>query len=245
MRNHYIFIFIVLFIVSGAYVSTRPLFYTPKDKVRILMCGRSTMGLWFKHWNWPYPLRIKTTYKPWPIPYKIFANNKLYLKYCELSGPRSKDKGVPFGESMIKSFEDGLKLDKYSGAFFKFCYVDYPVNSSKEKEERLSDLKNVITRVHSITHARGMKLVVGNAMPLMKPTSDTVQLQNEFNKWLIEFTKDKKDMMILDMYKPFVDKDGKLRREMARSEDDTHLGEKAFQLLDKSFFTEIQNWLIT
>ena len=36
-------------------------------RATVVMTGRSTMELWFKHWNWPRFLRLRGTYRAWPI----------------------------------------------------------------------------------------------------------------------------------------------------------------------------------
>jgi hypothetical protein len=200
------------------------------------------MALWFKHWNWPYLLRIKMTYKPWPISYRKYTRGTLYLEYLPLDGPKGEDPAMAFGEKMLKSFEAGLERGKYDAAFFKFCYVDFPV-SEQEWQARFNDLTRTVVAAHEITRKRKIKLIIGNSLPLQKPSKATLQLQKKYNVWLQEFAMTNTDIMVFDLFGILTDKNGRLKDELARSEDDNHPNDSAFSLLDKAFFNEVSEWL--
>ena len=51
------------------------------------------------------------------------------------------------------------------------------------------------------------------------------------------------DVMMYDLFGPLTDEKGKFKMEVAHTKDDHHPGEKAFALLDKSFFEQVENWL--
>lgn len=220
------------------YTIIRPLLYSPKGRVKILMAGRSTMALWFKHWNWPYPLRIKTTYKSWPISYHKYAHSDLFFEYLPLDGPRGKDPAMAFGEKMLKTFETGLDRGEYDAAFFKFCFVDFPVKE-EELQMRFDDLKKTIVAAYEITRKRKIKLIIGNALPLQKPSEPTLRLQTEYNAWLHEFAATKSTVIVFDFFGRLADKKGRLKEELARGQDDDHPNDVAFSLLDKAFFSEV------
>lgn len=235
-------ILVAVVVAAGLWTVIHPLTHSPEGKMKVIMFGRSTMALWFKHWNWPYPLRIKTTYKPWPIPYKKYAQGRLYLEYFPVNGPKGGNPDEPFGQRMLQSVQNGLEGGKYDAAFFKFCFVDFPVKGD-EGGKRLEELKNVVVKVHDMTAQRNMKLIVGNALPLPKPNDETLSLQKEFNLWLQEYSLQNKDVMVFDQFGPITDKDGRLMMEYAHAKDDHHPGEKAFALLDRTFFPQVEAWL--
>ena len=236
-------IIIAIIILGGIiYTVVRPLSHSSKGKFKIIMFGQSTMGLWFKHWNWPYPLRIKTTYKPWPIPYYKYSRSKLYLKYFPVSNPKSKDQNVTFGEKMLKSVEAGLNTRNWDAAFFKFCFVDFPVKNDEWKH-RLNDLTNVVLKAHGMTSKRKMKLIVGNALPLPEPNDGTLYLQKEYNAWLEQFALSRDDVLVFDLFGPLTDQNGRFKMGLAKAKDDHHPGEQAFSILDKSFFKQVEDWL--
>lgn len=234
---------IAILVGSGLWIVINPLTHTPDGKMKVIMFGRSTMSLWFKHWNWPYPLRIKTTYKPWPIPYKMYSKGELYLEYFPVNGPKGNDPGELFGQKMLQSVREGLDSGRYDAAFFKFCFIDFPVKDG-ERGERMEGLKSVVMKVHDMTSQRNMKLIVGNALPLPKPNEETLSLQKEYNSWLEDYASRNKDVLIFDLFRPITDKDGRLLMEYAHARGDHHPGEKAFALLDKKFFPQVEEWLV-
>ncbi len=239
----YIMIFLLIIItgICGFFLA-RPLLYSPKEKAKILMFGRSTMELWFKHWNWPYPLRLKMTYRPWPIPYRKYSHGKLFLEYQRLEGPRIKDLPVSFGENMLRSFESGLKSGMHEAAFFKFCFVDFPVQDD-EWQTRFEGLKNTIVIAHQMTAERKMKLIIGNALPLLKPSESTLRLQIAYNQWLHEFAADHTDGFVFDFFNILSNENGRLKKELARADDDDHPNDLAFYILDEEFFKRVSDWL--
>lgn len=242
MAKNIFIVILVILVVYGGYCVVRPLFHSSKDQVKILMCGQSTMALWFKHWNWPYPLRIKTTYKPWPIPYHKYARGKLYLEYFQVANPKSKDPNVPFGERMLKFLEEGLGRDKYDAVFFKFCFVDFPIKENGW-QARFDNLTNTIIKAHEITSRRNIRLIVGNALPLPEPNDATLRLQKEYNNWLERFGSEHDDVFVFDLFGPLTDQKGRFKMNLAHAKNDHHPGERAFSLLDKGFFEQVEDWL--
>lgn len=233
---------LIIVFVCVLWAVVRPMAHNSNGKAKVIMFGRSTMSLWFKHWNWPYPLRIKTTYKPWPIAYKKYSRDNIFYQYFQMSDPVSKKSKHEFGEEMLKSVEDGLNGDSYDAAFFKFCFVDFRVDNNT-KALRYERLKNIIWNVYNKTDQRKMKLIIGNALPLPDPNAATLDLQIKYNEWLKEFSKDKKNVFVYDLFNPLVMENGKFNMNLAHAKDDHHPGEKAFKILDKTFFSIMNDFL--
>jgi len=224
------------------YYFVRPLFYSSENRFRIAMCGRSTMGLWFKHWNWPYPLRIKFTYRSWPIAYHKYARDNLYLEYLPIDSPNIRDTRVEFGENMLRSFTSYLDKGPYDAAFLKFCFVDFPIEDT-QWQARYDNLKKTVIAAHDSAAKKQLKLIVGNALPLLTPSDTTIHLQKAFNTWLNEFAASHKDVMVFDFFNLLTDEEGRMRKELARGNDDPHPNDRAFTLLDKAFFIKVSDWL--
>lgn len=235
MSKYIIIILFSLLIGYTIYAICRPLTYTPSGKIKIAMFGRSTMALWFKHWNWPYPLRIKTTYRDWPIRYQTYARKNAFFEYHELPSP---SKGKKFGSEMVKTFDTILNKGYYSAAFFKFCFVDYQVDQHQLKK-RFDDLTNVIMEVVKSAGRNGVKLIVGTALPMPNPNKSTIQLQREFNQWLRDFAAKNENVYLFDLYTYLSDEHGRLKSFYCRGKGDQHLNDRAFSHLDKMFFDEI------
>lgn len=231
-----------IIIICIVYIVVRPMTHNSNNKEKVIMFGRSTMSLWFKHWNWPYPLRIKTTYKPWPIPYKKYSNKNVFYQYYPMNDPTSQNNEMEFGENMLKSVERGLNAENYDAAFFKFCFVDFRVVEDT-KDLRYEMLKNIVWNVYNKVSRKNMKLIIGNALPLPKPNSATLELQLKYNKWLNKFAKDKDDVIIFDLFTPLTNGNGELNMALSHAKGDHHPGEKAFAILDDSFFETVNKFL--
>jgi hypothetical protein len=239
---YYIVILVLIVLLLLGYFWIQPQIHSQEEKHAVAMTGRSTMKLWFKHWNWPYPLRIKATYKNWPIAYNKYSRKNLYLEYHALPAPFDNDQDTPFGKDMIDAFQKVLDNKKYETAFFKFCFVDFKVKPDTA-DERFNNLINTARQAYDATHTRGIKLVFGNALPMPNSNEATIQVQKKFNDWLITFAQSHTDVMIFDMYTPLIDNQGRLRQDLARGDGDAHLNDKAFSLLDETLFDQISNWL--
>lgn len=242
MKSIFFSILIIAVIGSLGYVFIKPLNHSPKGKISIVMAGQSTMKLWFKHWNWPYPLRLKTTYKNWPIGYQKYSKDNVYYEYYRLAGPRSKDPLKPFGQDMVTTFVAVLESNKFDAAFFKFCFLDFIIDEEKA-QKRYGDLIRVVEEVAEAAGKRGVKLIVGNALPLPTPSEPTVKLQERFNAWLTEFAAKHDDVIVYDLYTPLIDDSGRLRDGLSRGDGDPHLHDKAYSILDKSLFSSVGDWL--
>jgi hypothetical protein len=242
MKAIIILVFLVsLMVIAGSY--SRSLWHPSGNRYKIAMAGRSTMRLWFKHWNWPYPLRVKGTYREWPIPYKQYTKGDLYLEYLILKRPSQEEAESPFGKWMLDSFAEGLSYTDYDASFFKFCYVDFIVRGGDSYLDRFEYLTLTIRAVYGITSSKGVLLIIGNALPMTDSSDDVIEIQRKFNTWLLEFAAAKSDVEIFDFFSPLTDEGGRLKLEFARSANDTHLGEKAFSKLDKLFFPQVSGWL--
>jgi len=233
--KYLIILFASLVVFVTGFFLIRPQLHSPKGKIAVAMTGRSTMELWFKHWNWPYPLRIKTTYRKWPIKYDKFSHGDMYFEYHELPGPISKDRKKPFGQDMLNAFKHILTLNNYDISFFKFCFVDFRV-SEKNNKKRFVQLINTVQSAAKIAKENRVKLIVGNALPMPNSNETTIELQLEFNEWLKVWAKEKKNVVVFDLFGPLVENDGRLKKNLSRGDGDPHLGDKAFSILDGNLF---------
>lgn len=213
-----------------------------QKEISVMMAGRSTMELWFKHWNWPKLLRLRGTYRNWPISYETFEKDGLRLVYRQMQSPGSRDGGSAWGARMVASFRDALDEEAPQVAFFKFCFVDFNLKGTKS-EERLENMKRTVSDAYELCQARGIPLIVGNAIPLGQPTPQAVPLQRAFNHWLQAYAEGRDDLTVFDFYGILADEEGALPRSLWRSSDDIHPHDKAYDLLDQRFFGDIAPWI--
>lgn len=217
----------------------KPQLHSSKGKIAVAMTGRSSMELWFKHWNWPYPIRIKGTYRKWPIRYDKFSHEDMYFEYHALPSPVCKDPQKEFGQEMLNEFERILSSRQYNIAFFKFCFVDFKV-SQEHIKKRFDQLAKTIQGAIKIAKEKKVKLIIGNALPMPESNDSTIKLQIQYNKWLDELDKEQGDMVVFDIFSPLVNEDGRLVKKLSRGNGDPHLGEDAFAILDKKFWIRIK-----
>lgn len=242
MKTWIISICLVLILLIS-FVFIKPLTYSSKNKVTVSMCGQSTMKLWFKHWNWPYPLRIKTTYRNWSIKYDDYSKGKAYLKYSELSSPLANGNNGQFGKLMLDDFIRVLDDDMPDAAFFKFCFVDFEVNAGN-LDERYNQLIEIIKDAYKETEKRNILLIIGNALPMTGSNDETLSLQKKFNHWLLDFSSGQSHVAVFDMFSPLVDNMGRLKPDYERGGGDPHLNDLAFSELDKTLFKQLETLLI-
>jgi len=120
--------------------------------------------------------------------------------------------------------------------------VDFPVKED-EWQKRFEGLTKTITAAHEMTAKRKMKLIVGNALPLLNPSDATLRLQVAYNQWLQDFAARHDDVRVFDLFSVMVGPNGQLREEFARDKDDDHPNDRAFSLLDERFFKDVSGWL--
>lgn len=238
----YIIAIVIVILLAIGFIIIKPLMQTEDNKLKIAMFGRSTMGLWFKHWNWPYLLRIKTTYRNWPIKYNAYSFEDKYLEYKIMPGPVKKNSNEKFAAGMLQTVKNSLNEREYDAAFFKFCFVDFKVKPD-EVDKRFYDLTQTIMNVYNIAKEKKIKVIFGNALPMNDSDEHVIGLQKKYNQWIEAFSNENVDILLMDLFHPLVDNEGRLKDELARGHDDTHLNDKAFDILDPQLFALFQKEL--
>lgn len=222
------------------------LYSSPDGKYRIAMAGRSTMDYWFKSWNWPVFVIKLAGWKNLPIPHEKYAKDKYYFEYLPVPGPTFSDNPDENAREMFEAIARQADPKRYDALFFKFCYVDFPVPEGDEeaRKTRLRQMKGMVEKVHQLAKTRGMKLILGTALPVLNPGNNENQLREELTDWIISYGKQNQDVGVVDLYKPIIDDQGKLRNEFAqylwhRNVYDDHVSWKGFRVLDQGLFQSL------
>ncbi len=224
---------------------SQKLFYSPDGRYTVAMAGRSVMDQWFKYRNWPALLSQHAVYRPWPIPYKKYVKDGLYLEYIPMEDPGAKGE-YGYGEKMLESIRRQLEGRKFDALFFKFCFVDFgdkSVNDEAALRNRLNQMTSLVGRVHAYTQERKMRLILGNALPAQKPGRYAQQLRIEFNKWVERYAASNQDVAVFDFFHPLTGATGVLRKEFARElsdPSDSHLNNVAYEDLEKRLFIKLK-----
>jgi len=198
---------------DGTELSGRPVF----------MMGRSVMYGWFSHWN------PDDASKP-------AKRGDFVLYYKELSTP-------PDIAESVKGYVDEIDADN-TIVFFKFCFDDFAGSSRSEAKANLSDNKKYIQQVFkAVVEERGLKLIIGNALPRVENYTDSQLVWNHrtFNNWLEDFAAEHSaEVYVFDQYSVLSDSEGNLKSEYAADPEDSHPNDQAYSDLDDSFFSFLE-----
>lgn len=190
------------------------------DKQKVLMMGRSVMEGWFVHWG-------STSDFSKPVQHGGFV---FYYKVLDVP---------PDIVDSVKKYLDEDK-DNNSIVFFKLCFDDFQGSSKSEAKANLTRNKKYIQGVYDlVAKERGLKLIIGNALPKVKEATDSQLVWNEqsYNSWLQQFAQEhQNEVYIFDQYSVLADPQGNLKKEYAVDEYDSHPNDKAYSALDDSFF---------
>lgn len=172
----------------------------------VTMNGRSVMEGWMEHWGYD-----------WEGPVQ---KEGCHLDYKELDADLSQIAG---------SFRENVQgLREGSVTFFKFCFADF-------YGDNLSELEGIIDEVIGIARENGLRLVLGNALPMRKADapSGVVSEYEGYNGYLEEKAS-AGDVWVYDFYGVLADSDGYLKPEY--DVGDSHLNDSAYWTLDETFF---------
>lgn len=228
--------------VSGvvlAYIYIPPFFlYKPGGKYRIAMAGRSVMGGWFRYWNWPYPLKMHALYVAWPIPHRLYVKAGFYLEYVHIAPPSEDMERLGFGSRTMESLREQIPAGRYDALFFKFCFVDFgdrSIRTEADGETHLERLKQVTLDVHEFTKERKIRMILGNALPVLEQDAKGQWVRKEYNRWLLEYAKVNPDILVFDFFDPLTEGGDTLSGRNAMSPTNSHLSSEAYRSLDERF----------
>lgn len=174
----------------------------------VFMMGRSVMSGWFESWGYDHTS---------PVLRDGFA-----LYYHEVPGPPD------IGTEAAAAVAD---LPPGTIVFFKLCFVDF---SPGNAEENLGYVRQVL----DACEARGLTLVVGNALPQVRgaSTPELADTHLAYNAGLEQMAAGSDTMAVFDLYSLLAGQDGTLPVGLAVSPDDSHLNHVAYSVLDEAFF---------
>jgi len=116
-----------------------------------------------------------------------------------------------------------------SVVFFKFCFADFDGSNLSQREHELE-------QVLATAKEKGLKLIVGNALPVRKQdgTPEIVSEERKFDAFLAAKAASVSDVWVYDMNSVLAGGDGFLKPEYAS--EDSHPNDAAFTALDVTFF---------
>jgi hypothetical protein len=180
----------------------------------VYMLGRSVMSGWFTRWG--------------ADPYTF---GRFTLEYHAVQPPP----GIVAG---VQAIVDSLALCDEPVLFFKLCFVDFVGGDSGTAQENLDRNIVYVDSVYAAARGRGLKMIVGNALPQVVSATDQWLVWNhrQYNAWLRSLERPQATVRIFDLYSVLADSSGNLRSEYATGSDDSHPNEAGYTALDSAFF---------
>ena len=138
------------------------------------------------------------------------------------------------GSALPSSFAENVNgLEPGSVVFFKFCFVDFDGSNLAARE---TEIEEVVDTAREL----GLKLIIGNALPMHEADSDPSLLREyrDFNAFIEETAEANPDVRVFDFYEVLAGIDGWLKPEY--DVGDSHLNEEAYGALDPKFFALLE-----
>jgi hypothetical protein len=188
---------------------------TSAPPAMVFMLGRSVMAGWFGHWGGsPYSQgRFTLEYHPIPPPPDIVAS--------------------------VKAIIDSLALCDQPVLFFKLCFVDFAGGDSAAAQQNLDRNVGYVDSAYAVAHGRGLKMIVGNALPQVAGATDQWLVWNHrhYNQRLFDRAALHGDSLtVFDMYAVLADSAGNLNAAYATNSGDSHPNNAGYTALDSAFF---------
>ena len=182
---------------------------SPTDPARtVTMNGRSVMGGWMEHWGYD-----------WSGPVE---ENGYFIDYKELDASEL--------DNMSSSFAANVEgLPSGSVVFFKFCFADF-------YSDNLGDLERIVDSVVETAREKGLRLIIGNALPVRKQDGSAAQVSEykKYNAYLGRIAGENPQAWVYDFYGVLSGADGFLQP--GYDVGDSHLNSDAYRALDATFF---------
>lgn len=189
--------------------------------VDVWMMGRSVMSGWFSHWGSD----------------PLYARDRFTLKHKVVEGP-------PDIVASVQAIVDSVSMCEVPVMFFKLCFVDFEGGDSATAQANLDRNLGYITQVDSIVQARGLRLILGNALPQVASGTDPWLVWNhrQYNSRLNDFAAQHPDVHVFDLYSALSDAGGALKAQYATSADDSHPNDAGYVALDTPFFAFLNQY---
>jgi hypothetical protein len=194
---------------------------TSAGLVEVWMMGRSVMSGWFTHWGSD----------------PVYVHNRFTLRHWIVESP-------PDIVASVQAVVDSVTMCQTPVMLFKLCFVDFEGGDSATAQANLDRNLGYVTQVDSIVEARGLKLILGNALPQVASSTDPWLVWNhrQYNQRLNDFATAHPDVHIFDLYSVLSNANGELKPEYATSSSDSHPNDAGYTALDAPFFAFLNQY---
>jgi len=188
---------------------------------RIVMFGRSVLEGWFYHWGWDGN-------EGTPVARLRFTLEHRYLVQPEGDGANTI---ADFRQQVA-----ALNVADSPAVFFKLCFVDFAGGDSAAAQENLDRNKRLVDSLYAVVAARGLRLVIGNALPVTETEHDAWRYWNHvrYNQYLTALANaHQRRVFVLDLYSYLTDwQTHCIRHEYRSGRDDPHPNAAGYDFID-------------
>jgi len=188
---------------------------TTPPPAMVYMLGRSVMAGWFSHWG--------------GSPY---AHGRFTLEYHAVQPP-------PDIVTSAQAIVDSLTLCDQPVLFFKLSFADFVGGDSLSAQQNLDRNVVYVDSVYAAAIARGLKMIVGSALPQVASVTDRWLVWNHlhYNQRLLGLAAQHPDTLrVFDLYSVLADSSGSLNPAYATSSSDSRPNNAGYTALDSVFF---------
>ena len=188
---------------------------TSPPPAMVYMLGRSVMVGWFSHWG--------------GSPY---THGRFTLEYHAVDSP-------PGIVTSAQAIIDSLMLCDQPVLFFKLSFEDFVGGDSLAAQQNLDRNMVYVDSVYATAFRRGLKMIVGNALPQVANATDQWLVWNhlQYNQRLLDLAAQHPDTLrVFDMYSVLSDSADNLNPAYATSSSDSHPNDAGYTALDSAFF---------
>ncbi len=100
-------------------------------------------------------------------------------------------------------------------------------------------MRSLIGHVHSFAREEKANLILGNALPVLRPGECAQRLRRAYNEWIADFAGRNPDTSVFDFFGMLSSENGMLKRDFARNAFDPHLNGKAYTILEKELLARL------
>jgi lysophospholipase L1-like esterase len=187
----------------------------------VVMFGRSVLEAWFYHWGWDGE-------EDTPVERLRFT-----LRHRYLVGPEGD------GTNTVADFQQqvgALNAADSPAVFFKLCFVDFTGGDSASAQENLDRNTALVRALYDVVAARGLRLVIGNALPVTESGHDEWLYWNHtrYNSFVRDLANaHPRRVSVLDLYSVLTDWGTHcIRREYRSGRSDPHPNADGYEALD-------------
>jgi hypothetical protein len=188
---------------------------TSAPPAMVYMLGRSVIAGWFSHWG--------------GSPY---TQGRFTLEYHAVQPP-------PDIVASAQAIIDSLTLCDEPVLFFKLCFLDFVGGDSLAAQQNLDRNIVYVDSVYTAATRRGLKMIVGNALPQVANATDQWLVWNhhEYNQRLLDLAAQYPNTLrVFDLYSVLADSAGNLKPTYATGANDSHPNDAGYTALDSLFF---------